>query len=392
MENTNKSWGTLKNMSFSQQVPDPTLPAVGPRPGQPWINYGVNNLYPNDLVTPLYNGSAMNRSCIVSKHIATIGEGLKCKDPNLNYVLKRANAYESWNDVFDRAALDYIIYGGFALNIIWNRTGDKIIDMYNMDFQDIRSGHIDFDTDRVEFYYYSPDWSKAKKTAYKPKGYKSFDPARAGEYPNQILYFFKHNPGQKYYPLPQYSGSLTDIQLDVSISSFHYWNLMNGLNPSMVVQFHDGIPSPEERQDIYQEIASNFSGVEGTGKFFLAFANDKEHNMEVTPLDSANDDYYITLESRITSRILTGHRITSPLLLGIKDLGSSGLTNNKDEIIVAYTHFVSTVIQPEQATLLKVFDRLLGYYGYETELYIEPKKLFNEDGQAVGPDAVDAIE
>ena len=382
----------LKRMSFSQEVPDPTLPKVYEVKGQAWVNFGANNLYPNNLVTPLYNGSAMNRSCIVSKHIATIGEGLRCKNPDLDYVLKRANALESWNDIFDRAALDYIIYGGFAINVIWSRDGETITDMYNMDFNDIRSGHIDYDTDRVEWYYYSADWSKYKKDAYRPKGFKAFDPARAGEYPNQILYFFKHNPGQKYYPLPQYSGSLTDIQLDVSISSFHYWNLMNGLNPSMVVQFHNGIPSPEERQDIYQEIASNFSGVDGTGKFFLAFADSKETNMEVTPLDGANDDYYITLESRITSRILTGHRITSPLLLGIKDLGSNGFTNNKDEILVAYTHFISTVIQPEQATMLKVFDKLLNYYGYDTELYIEPKKLFDEDGEKVGPEAVDSIE
>lgn len=392
MNKENKPKVASTFQKFSLEVPDPTLPRVYEVRGESWVRYGTDNLYPNNLITPLYNGSAMNRSCIVSKHIATIGEGLRCKNPDLDYVLKRANPMESWNDVFSKAALDYIIYGGFALNIIWSRDGETITDMYNMDFNDIRSGHIDYDTDRVEWYYYSADWSKIKRDVFKPKAFKSFDPARAGEYPNQILYFFQHSPGQKYYPLPQYSGSLTDIQVDISISSFHYWNLMNGLNPSMVIQFHDGMPSPEERQDIYQEIASNFSGVDNTGRFFLAFAPDKNHNMEVTPIDSANDEYYITLESRITSRILTGHRITSPLLLGIKDLGSSGLTNNKDEIIVAYQHFISTVVQPDQAVLLKVFDRLISYYGYDTELYIEPKKLFNEDGVAVGPAAVDSVD
>lgn len=392
MNKENKPKVASTFQKFSLEVPDPTLPRVYEVRGESWVRYGTDNLYPNNLITPLYNGSAMNRSCIVSKHIATIGEGLRCKNPDLDYVLKRANPMESWNDIFNKAALDYIIYGGFALNIIWSRDGETITDMYNMDFNDIRSGHIDYDTDRVEWYYYSADWSKTKRDIFKPKAFKSFDPARAGEYPNQILYFFQHNPGQKYYPLPQYSGSLSDIQVDVSISSFHYWNLMNGLNPSMVIQFHDGMPSPEERQDIYQEIASNFSGVDNVGRFFLAFASSKDHNMEVTPIESANDEYYITLESRITSRILTGHRITSPLLLGIKDLGAGGFTNNKDEIIVAYQHFISTVVQPDQAVMLKVFDRLISYYGYDTELYIEPKKLFNEDGVAVGPAAVDSVD
>ena len=377
---------------FSQQVPDPTLPKVFEVRGHSWVNYGVDNLYPQGLITPLYNGSAMNRSCINSKQIYTVGEGLRTKDETLEYVLKRANhKHEGWNEIFDRASLDYIIYGGFALNVIWSEDGTQITDIYNLDFNDIRSGFINPETDEVDFYYYSADWARYKKDLYRPKAFRAFDPAEAGLYPNQILYFFLHTPGQKFYPLCSYSGSLTDIQVDVSISSFHYYNLMNGLNPSLFVQMMDGIPSPEERQDIYQNLAASFSGVEGAGKFFLSFAQDKDHATEITPIDGANDEYYITLENRITSRILTGHRITSPLLLGIKDIGGSGLSNNKDEIMVASQHFNATVIAPIQKVLLKVFDRLLHYYGYDTDLYIEPLRLFDEENKQIGDAAVDAI-
>ena len=377
---------------FSQQVPDPTLPKVFEVRGHSWVNYGVDNLYPQGLITPLYNGSAMNRSCINSKQIYTVGEGLRTKDETLEYVLKRANhKHEGWNEIFDRASLDYIIYGGFALNVIWSEDGTQITDIYNLDFNDIRSGFINPETDEVDFYYYSADWARYKKDLYRPKAFRAFDPAEAGLYPNQILYFFLHTPGQKFYPLCSYSGSLTDIQVDVSISSFHYYNLMNGLNPSLFVQMMDGIPSPEERQDIYQNLAASFSGVEGAGKFFLSFAQDKDHATEITPIDGANDEYYITLENRITSRILTGHRITSPLLLGIKDIGGSGLSNNKDEIMVASQHFNATVIAPIQKVLLKVFDKLLHYYGYDTDLYIEPLRLFDEENKQIGDAAVDAI-
>jgi len=377
--------------SFSQVVPDPTLPRVLEVRGQSWVSYGTDNLYPNALITPLYNGSAMNRSCILSKQVALVGEGLRTLNPDLEYILARANSDgEGWNDIFTKVSLDYLIFGGAALNIIWNQTGDKIIDIFHMDFNDIRSGHINPDSNKVEWYYYSADWTKRQKDVYKPRAFKSFDPAHANLYPNQILYFFLHTPGQKYYPVPQYSGSLTDIQVDVSISSFHYYNLQNGLSPSLFIQFMDGMPSPEERQDIYQEIASSWAGVSNVGKFFLSFATDQDHKAEITPIDSANDEYYITLEQRITSRILTGHRITSPLLLGIKDLGNSGFTNNADEIITAYQHFTSTVIQPDQQVLLKLFDKLVHYYGYDTNLYIEPKRLFNEEGKKIGEQTVTA--
>jgi len=184
---------------------------------------------------------------------------------------------------------------------------------------------------------------------------------------------------------------MTDISLDISIASFHYYNLQNGLSPSLFVSMNNGIPSPEERQDIYAELASSFSGVEGAGKFFLAFSQDKEHATEITPIESANDDYYITLENRITSRILTGHRITSPLLLGIKDIGGQGLGNNANEILVASNHFNATVIKPIQKVLLRVFDRLMGYYGYpDNELYIKPLNVLGENGQVTGEASVDA--
>ncbi|CAB4157545.1 portal vertex protein [uncultured Caudovirales phage] len=379
-----------KFFAFNAPVIDPTLPKIFESRGQSWVWYGNDNLFPNLQVTPLYNGSAINRSCITSKHIYTIGEGLETKNKDLEYVLKRANETEGWNDIFAKAALDYILYGGLCLNIIWNQLGDKIVDMYHVDFNTVRSGHIDRETDKVEWYYYSADWGRYKKDIYRPKAFKSFSPSQADLYPNQLLYFFDHSPSNIFYPVPSYSGSLTDISLDISVASFHYYNLQNGLSPSLFISMNNGIPAPEERQDIYQELASSFSGVENVGKFFLSFSDSKENGTEITPIDSANDDYYLTLENRITSRILTGHRITSPLLLGIKDSGGSSLSNNKDEILVASNHFNATVIKPIQKVLLKVFDRLLHYYGYDTDLYIKPLNLFDEDNQQIGEATVDA--
>ena len=109
MNKDNKTRVASTFHKFSQQVPDPTLAKVYEVRGESFVRYGVDNLYPNNLVTPLYNASAINRSCIVSKHIAAIGEGLRTKNPDLEYVLKRANSLEGWNDIFSRAMLDYII-------------------------------------------------------------------------------------------------------------------------------------------------------------------------------------------------------------------------------------------------------------------------------------------
>lgn len=381
------------SVKLSQEVPDLTMPQIFHYRGEPWIRFGVNNLWPQSTITPLYNSSAMTRSCLNSKHVYVNGEGLRTQDPELEYILKRANGKEEgWNDIFQRASLDQLIYGGFYLEIIWNQTGDKIMEIYNMDFNDMRSGVIDPETDEIQWYYYSADWANYKKPLYKPMAIKAFDVNQAHLYPRQILFVRNYNPAQKYYPLPDWSGSITAASVDVMIDSFHYANLQQGLVPSLFIQMNNGIPDPDTQKEIYDNLAATFSGVDSAGKFFLSFAADRDHGTEVTPIESANDDYYISLSQRISQSILTGHRITSPLLLGIKDIGGAGLSNNKDEILVASEHFSTCVIKPIQKNLLKPFDRLIRLYGYDTELYIEPLRLFNEDGEQIGEARVDAIE
>ena len=98
--------------------------------------------------------------------------------------------------------------------------------------------------------------------------------------------------------------------------------------------------------------------------------------MEVTPIEAANSDYYILLEERISSRILTSHRLSSPLLLGIKD--ASGFSNNADEIKVAYNHFLGTVIEPKQKDILKSFGWPLKFAGFNIKLEVEQSTILPE--------------
>lgn len=354
-----------------------TLPAFLEVRGQNWISFGQDNLWP-DLIIELFNQSAVNRTCIVSKLDAAVGEGLRTVDPNQEWVLKEANRRgETWNEIWEKVAQDYILHGGFALNVIWGKTGEFIAEVYHVDFSKIRSGHMNPETDRVEEYYFCPDWRKHRK--HKPKAYKAFDKDFAIDFPSQIYYAYDYAPGNAVYPLSDWVGGVNDCLTDIQTSIFHNSNLQNGLVPSLWINMNNGIPDPQEQQQIYNTIADTFSGSGNAGKFFLSFADDPATAPTVTPLQASNDGYYLALDQRVTSRILTAHRITSPLLLGIRD-GGSGLGNNKDEIVVAYAHFMQTVIKPITKFLLKNFSFILREKGYEDiELYVEPNKLFAED-------------
>jgi hypothetical protein len=372
----------MKQHSFYSVNPiQPNMPTFIERMDRKWVVYGEDNLYPQ-FVASLFYKSAINRTAIQSKIDAAIGEGLKTTDQEQQYVLRRANPKESWDEVFEKCAQDYITFGGMAINVIWNNEGTGIAEIYHADFTKIRSGHILPAEDSPEKYFYCHDWSQYRKI--KPIEYHAFDPAKAVDHPSQILYFFDYEPGNLFYPLPSYAGSINDIQIDVEVSKFHLSNLANSLNPSLFIGLNNGIPEPEEREEIYDELTMAYRGTENAGKAFIAFSQDKDHAPDVIPIQSANDTYYTTLESRITTRILTGHRITSPLLLGLYHEGAGGgFSSNADELAVSYSHFIATCIRPIQKSMLKVFDNLFGYYGYTSSLYIQPHNVL-EAGETLG--------
>ena len=346
------------------------LPKIKEIRGKKYMYYGEDNLFP-ELLIELFDGSAMHHTAVEAIKDGIIGDGLEVIGDN---ILNKKG--ETVDEVFEKIALDYTIFNGYALNVVWNREGTRIAEVYHLPFANVRSGKPDEDDEIVE-YYYSSDWTNLRK--HKEVAYRAFDPTdNRGENASQIYYCYGYTPGNDVYPMPSYIGGLNDIALDGRVSRFHNANISNGLSPSMFIKFNNGIPTPEERRDIYREIEDTFSGEDNAGRFFLSFSDGADRAMDVQPIESANDDYYLTLESRITSRILTAHRITSPLLLGIKD--ASGFSNNADEIKVAYAHFEGTVIEPKRKKIVSSFGYMLSLHGLNVALQVKPNKLIPETG------------
>ena len=357
MRNTPEGLYSIKGSKFEAL----DLPIIQEQRGKDYIKFGVDNLFPQQLIE-LYDSSAMNHTCIDAIQDGIYGEGI------VEYGGEYINTDgETIDNIFEKISLDYTLFGGYALNLIWNKEGTRIAEIYHLPFANVRSGKPD-EEDRVHSYYYSSDWSQIRK--YKPVEYKSFNPTdNKKDNASQIYYCKDYNPGQEIYPLPAYIGGVNDIQLDARVSRFHNANISNGLAPSMFVQFRNGIPNPEERRDIYREIEDTFTGEENAGRFFLAFSEPGKE-LQVTPIENANDEYYIQLEQRITSRILTAHRITSPLLLGIKD--GAGFSSNADEIVTSYSHFMNTVVRPKQTKILTTYGYILKLAGFNVKLEVEP--------------------
>ena len=350
----------FKALSFSAIQ----LPIIMEKRGHDWIDYGINNLYPQ-LLIDLYNNSAIHHTAIDSKVDAVTGEGFK------NFGDLPANSHgETLDEIFEKIAKDYMLFGGYSLNCIWSKDGETIAELFHIPFNNVRSGLMD-EEERIHDYYYSSNWPQHRK--YKPVRHAAYSTTdNEGDDASQIFYYYDYTVGNYYYPLPSYIGAVNDIDTDSRISKFHRSNLQQGLNPSMMLTFRNGIPTSDEQTEIWRDIEQTFAGESNAGKFFVNFS-EPGREPDLVPIQSVNDGYYVVLGERIASSILTSHRISSPLLVGIKD--ASGFSSNADEIRTAYNHFMGTVIVPDQKKLVKSFNKIVNQTGKTIKLEVIPAEI-----------------
>jgi len=351
------------------------LPQVTETTNKDWIQFGTDNMYPQYLLE-LYNGSSINNAIIKGVSAMIYGEGLDATDREDSEEHKEqwlrltSLLGHSQKDLLKCLAFDLKLFGMCYVNTIWNKPRTKIVEMYHIPAQYIRSGKAD-SYGNVNEYYYSADWTNTRK--HKPRTYKAFD-EKDRTNASQVLCIKDYSPGSYYYSLPDYQGSTSYIQLDMEIAQFHLSNIKSGMFPSMAVNFANGVPTREERRTIERQINSKFGGSGNAGKILITFNDGKDTAPEIVPIN-ANDnaDSYQFLSTETTRKVLTGHRVTSPLLFGVKGDGG-GFGNNADELRDSYSLFNNTVIKPFQNTLLSGLQDIFNICDINLDLYFKSLK------------------
>ena len=148
--------------------------------GKDWVSYGADNLYPIELIE-LLQTSAIHNTAIQAKLDAVVGEGVM----DVGESIVNAGG-ETLNEIYEKITYDKVTFNGYALNVIWNSAGDKVVEIYHVPFANVRSGKLN-EEDKVEQYYYSNNWSNTRK--YKPVEYKCYSTTdNRGDNASQIYY------------------------------------------------------------------------------------------------------------------------------------------------------------------------------------------------------------
>jgi hypothetical protein len=356
----------MKDNIISIDLGAATSPQVREVFGQDYIEYGTDewkNLYPQFLIDLYYNSST-NAAIINATSEMISAEDLVIDDEDdnerdleaivkLKQFMAQANGNESLHEVLKKVAFDFKLQGAFALNIVWTQDRTEIAEIYHIPVEKVRAEKPD-EMGKVKGYYISADWSDIRNNP--PHRVPTFN-TNDRTSPNQILYSGLYSPNMAAYFTPDYLAGNNWSLIDQKVSEFHLNNIKNGFAGSYFISFANGVPTQEERFQIEQSLTEKFTGSENAGKFILTFSDDKTRTPEITPVSVADQDkLFLSLQELLVQNILTAHRVTSPMLMGIKN--ESGLGSNVDELNSAANFYLNTVVKPFQDHIIKVLRKI----------------------------------
>ena len=364
----------MKNNTIVLNFSNDKVPEFLEVRGKDWIKYGENNDYPNYLVT-LFNRSAKHNAIITSKQLYICGQGVQFNAEGLppekiastQAFIQSPNQYEDLNELNRKMVLDMELFGGFYLHIVKTKDRKGISAVYHLDYCNVRSNK-----DNTCFYY-SDEWlndqgednPRVDPKKYIAYGSKEWEKAKEG-----VMYVKQYRPNVATYALPDYIGAVNAIITDAEIANFHRAAIQNGFQGGTMIVFKNGQPSDEEMATIERQIKKKFTGTDRANTFVIDFVDDPTRTPEIIPLNGNDfDKRYDALNDTIQQEIFVGHKVTSPMLFGVRVEGQLG---GRNEMATAYSLFQNTYITPKQILIEAVLNELVGLSDRITIKPVEP--------------------
>jgi len=356
---------SLRVVNMAEAHNDPQIMEVTGARGEEFVKYGERNDYYQNLILR-YLGSPTNNRCIQGISDMIYGKGLEATNEKVG---KDGEGYLEMKRLFNthelrRVTQDLKELGTGIAQVVWNKAKTRVLKFQHTPTECWRAGRADKGI--IKKYYYHPKWEDYKKSD-KLKSLPTFGHGSDNDLVE--LYIFRpYRSGFYYYSPVDYHGCLQYCELEEEVSEYHLSNVQNGLQPSMLINFNNGVPPEETQQIIENKIIEKFSGSSNSGRAIIAFNDDVDTaaNIEPIHLPDAHAQYqFISDEAR--EKIMLGHGVVSPILLGIKD--NTGFGNNAEELRTASILMDNMVIRPFQNIILDGINELLSHNGVFLNTY-----------------------
>jgi hypothetical protein len=333
--------------------------------GKKWVLNGEKNSFYQTIIDA-YNGSPTNSAVIDSYSQFIYGKGLTSKD--------KAKKPSEWAAIISllskkdlrKICKDFEMFGEASIELKY--INNKIQRCFHVAKQRI-APEVANDEGDITGYYYSYDFSNVNK--YKPERIDAFGYGEGMGERAEIYVIHDYQVGQFYYSNPSYVSGLSWAAMENEISNYSVNHIQNGLSFGHIINMNAGVqPSEETILLNTQAIRQHLTGSTNAGKFFLNWNDTKENEITISNLEvsDAHQQYaYLSAEAR--QQLCTAHKLTSPMLVGIKE--ASGFSSNAEEIKVGFEELMINVIKPKQEVILDSLMEIFAVNGLTLDLEFE---------------------
>lgn len=337
------------------------------------MEWGTRNSYP-DYLLDLYNNVPTLRAIINGNIDFIAGDDVSIL-PLTQHLPKGImnNRGDHIREQIKDISKDYEIYGGFALQIIRSLIGE-VAEVYYIDMRFLRTNK------EGNVFYYCEDWSKSVRKdvvvypAFMPNlNWDALDDEARNRNASSILYV--KNVHTQVYPAPLYAASIKACEIERLIDDFHLSDINNHFVSSAIINFNNGIPDDEVKEQIEREFTEKFCGASNGGRTAFSWNPNKESATDIVEFEVKDfGDRYKTLSDHSRQQIFTAFR-ANPNLFGIPTEGN-GFAN--EQYAESFKLYNRTQIKPVQRMIADAYNKI---YGQPKVLTIVP---FSMDGESEG--------
>ena len=357
-----------KRGSFSFAALDPyieqniVLPTEKVLAGRDMVEWGTRNAYP-DYLLELYNNVPTLRSIINGNIDYVAGDDVTIVPLQEEFTNKEMNRRgDTIREQVKDIAKDFEIYGGFALQVIRNLAGE-VAEIYYVDMRYLRTNK------EGDVFYYSEKWGKSSRTdmvvypAFMPGlEWEKLSDEERNRHASSIL--FVKNVHTQVYPAPLYAASVKACEIERLIDEFHLSDINNHFVSSAIINFNNGDPGDEMKQEIERGINEKFSGAHNGGRIMISWNPNKESATDIVEFKVEDfGERYKALSEHSRTQIFTAFRAI-PLLFGLISEANTGFST--EEFEQSFKLYNRTQIQPVQRLICDAYDKIYEKHGVLT--------------------------
>ena len=329
-----------------------------------WVLNGENNSFYQYIIDRL-NGSVTNTAIITSYIDLIYGRGLAATDSNLKIEQWTRLASILKPSELKKVISDFEIFGEASMQVIKTKDRKSIATISHLPKQCVVPEIEDKDG-IINGYWFSKNFEDRRVI---PKRYSVFGTSADAI---EIFVIKPYKAGKNYFADPDYLSGLPYAEMEGEIANFYINSIKKGLSAGFIINVPDGnVMTPEEKETFEKKIKKKLTGSNNAMTSILNFAyGDKEITVVPFPTNENVHKQWEFLSGECRQQLMVAHKVTSPMLFGIKD--NMGFGNNAEELNTAEAQLMKRVISPKQNVIIDALKEILITDGFTLDLVFTP--------------------